>query len=215
MAGLSVASGLKPNLPKTAQQQEQAALQSMQTSLVEEFGAVPAVFTVDEALTLILDEVQAAGDSVGVTHLVTVAPTMPHGYLMEVPNKALGAEPGDFAVQGWWLLATLSGQLHPDVRFMLDAKTTEGHLVIPDTGPNGFRTRILTAVQAHEAGDVAGMEQNHWTDAINLYLGGLTQDSAWFVFEMATSPNHPLANHTTALLNLIRQLNLIQTGAAS
>lgn len=211
--GLSVASGLTPNPPKAKPLVQpssgQASLVQHQEGLALGFGTVPQASSIDDAILLILDEVQAAADAVGIARHVVIAPTMPQGYLMEVPDKPLGSSPEDYAVQGWWLLAILSGQLHPNPRYLLDLQTHDGKLVLPDTGRNGFRSRLEEAVLLFEAEDQQGMEQNAWVDAIKLFLGGQTQDEAWFLFEMATNVQHPLSEHTTTILNLIKQLNLM------
>jgi hypothetical protein len=116
------------------------------------------------------------------------APAMPYGFFMDIPPAGLlGTDVQDLAVQGWWLLANLSGQLPADIDTFLASGA------VPDTGPDGYLQR-LTDVDA-------------WQEAVLTSLGGQTLLDAGFVVHMLTRPTElaSLALELTAAMKMVNE----------
>ena len=106
----------------------------------------------------------------------------------------LGADSQDLAVQGWWLLANLSGQLPADI----DAFLASG--MLPDTGPDGY-LQCLADVDV-------------WQEVVLSSLGGQTLLDAGFVVHVLTQPS-AMADLALELTAAMKQVNeLTSTGSA-
>ena len=195
-SGIRVASGLVPDaIRDAAGTVAQADGHGVQQSL-DGIGA-PAgtgASSLAQALDDLWYAVQACADVVGIAGTVVPAPTMPYGWLMEIPAAgALGVSTDDLAVQGWWLLASLSGQLHGDIEALLNATDAQGAPVLPDTGPNGYREALSS--------------DERWRNTVLNRLGGQTMWDLEFVLGVITHGNHPLTEPVIEVIGRIRDVH--------
>ncbi len=147
------------------------------------------------ALQIMRTHLDQLADHVGIRDFVLDAPGMPYGFFMEIPPAGLlGADVQDLAVQGWWLLANLSGQLPADI----DAFLASGAL--PDTGPDGYLQR-LADVEA-------------WQDIVSTSLGGQTLLDAGFMVHMLTRASE-MAGLALDLAAAMKLVNDTSAGGAA
>lgn len=156
---------------------------------------VPGLDPRSSALQIMRMHLDQLADQVGIRDFVVDAPAMPYGFFMEIPPVGLlGADSQDLAVQGWWLLANLSGQLPADI----DAFLASG--VLPDTGPDGY-LQCLADVDV-------------WQEVVLSSLGGQTLLDAGFVVQVLTQPS-AMADLALELTAAMKQVNeLTSTGSA-
>lgn len=140
----------------------------------------------------LLDLVRECAEVVGIAPYVVEAPSMPFGFMLEIPPAgALGVDSNDLAVQGWWLLANLSGQLKANLDDLLQGLDGAGNLMLPDTGPGGFRACLE--------------DDDLWRDAVIERLGGQTLLDAELVVHIITSATHPMSDYVVEILACMRQ----------
>lgn len=156
---------------------------------------VPGLDPRSSALQIMRMHLDQLADQVGIRDFVVDAPAMPYGFFMEIPPVGLlGADSQDLAVQGWWLLANLSGQLPADI----DAFLASG--MLPDTGPDGY-LQCLADVDV-------------WQEVVLSSLGGQTLLDAGFVVQVLTQPS-AMADLALELTAAMKQVNeLTSTGSA-
>lgn len=156
---------------------------------------VPGLDPRSSALQIMRMHLDQLADQVGIRDFVVDAPAMPYGFFMEIPPVGLlGADSQDLAVQGWWLLANLSGQLPADI----DAFLASG--VLPDTGHDGY-LQCLADVGV-------------WQEVVLSSLGGQTLLDAGFVVQVLTQPS-AMADLALELTAAMKQVNeLTSTGSA-
>jgi hypothetical protein len=153
---------------------------------------------VDAAPAGVLDLVLECAESVGIEQYVAPA-SMPFGFFMEIPPAgALGVDAADLAVQGWWILANLSGQLNPDLDMVLQSLDARGELMLPDTGPDGFRACLE--------------DEERWRDAVVERLGGQTLLDAEFLVRVMTSSTHPMADTLVEIVAAMRAVGRAEGG---
>lgn len=156
---------------------------------------VPGLDPRSSALQIMRMHLDQLADQVGIRDFVVDAPAMPYGFFMEIPPVGLlGADSQDLAVQGWWLLANLSGQLPADI----DAFLASG--MLPDTGPDGY-LQCLADVDV-------------WQEVVLSSLGGQTLLDAGFMVHVLTQPS-AMADLALELTAAMKQVNeLTSTGSA-
>lgn len=174
-SGLRVARGLAPNPSKHAPLPGDAAL-AMQNMLS---GLNP--------WELAQSQLEAAlaqfADIAGVQYLMTAA-ALRYGFFMELPKAGvLGSSPEDLAIQGWWFLANLSGQLD---EALLDVHDDHNQWLIPDTGEQGYRH--------------AATQPDVWAAVMVESLGGEPLGSFEFMHYVFTTPAHPLGEAARSLM---------------
>lgn len=156
---------------------------------------VPGLDPRSSALQIMRMHLDQLADQVGIRDFVVDAPAMPYGFFMEIPPVGLlGADSQDLAVQGWWLLANLNGQLPADI----DAFLASG--MLPDTGPDGY-LQCLADVDV-------------WQEVVLSSLGGQTLLDAGFMVHVLTQPS-AMADLALELTAAMKQVNeLTSTGSA-
>jgi hypothetical protein len=126
---------------------------------------------------------------------------MPLGFFMDTPSAPLGGAPNDYAVQAWWFLSTLSGQLTEHF-FNLSAADEQGNsaLVLYDTGPMGFRERV--------------QDEALWTQFIATHLGGIYQADGIHVLELLTNIGNPVGQHGREIIKAVSAYRLLKAQGA-
>ncbi|MBP7565541.1 MAG: hypothetical protein KA795_06000 [Burkholderiaceae bacterium] len=150
-----------------------------------------------------IDQQQLMHMLIGVAAVVAIdsyirpAPALPYGFFMELPAPGvLGSAPEDLAVQGWWLLANLSGQFENDIDAFLERVDVSGAPILPDTGPDGYRAAVS--------------DPELWPTVVAESLGGETLIDAQFVLRVLCDPHHPLSMGLSGLLEAMRAFNAAQ-----
>lgn len=185
-SGLMVASGLTPN-PKTRPGNPEPNTAAAQQHLGLSAGGFA---TQSDSPASLLELVRECAESVGIASYVVQA-SMPFGFFMEIPPAgALGVDAADLAVQGWWILANLSGQLRADLDLVLQSLDAQGELMLPDTGPDGFRACLE--------------DEDRWREAVVERLGGQTLLDSELVIQAVTSGTHPMADFLVEILAAMR-----------
>jgi len=190
---LRVASGLVPNPPKGAQAPQ------------PEFGAAPYASQFDlmgmSAMDVAFESLQAAleqfADVAGISPLVQSS-GLRYRFYVEMPEPGLiGTSKEDLAVQAWWFLANLSGQLLIEEGVL---EAMEGELLaLPDTGEHGFR--------------FAASNEDVWPTAVVERLGGVTLLEFTLAHDVLTDPVHPLRDVAFVLLTACRDYTAAQREA--
>lgn len=148
---------------------------------------VPGLDPRSSALQIMRRHLDQLADQVGIRDFVVDAPAMPYGFFMEIPPVGLlGVNSQDLAVQGWWLLANLSGQLPAEI----DAFLAAG--MLPDSGPGGY-LQCFADVEA-------------WQEVVLSSLGGQTLLDAEFVVRVLTQPS-AIADLALELASAMKQVN--------
>lgn len=199
--GLNVASNLTPLTPQSkadlsalaARDVAASAAQQSFMGMAYELPTPQAESELSPEAT-VWDAVASVATTVGIDHCVVNAPSMPYGFLMEIPTAGtLGDTADDFTVQGWWVLANLSCQLHPDIDTLLNSVDVHGNFVLPDTGPQGFR-QVLAS-------------EERWVAFTTHSLGGESFLEMSLLIALLTQPDHPLTEPVMALLSCLRRMN--------
>ena len=185
-SGLMVATGLTPN-PKTKPGYSDPNAAAAQQHLGLSAGGSA---TQSDSPASLLELLRECAESVGIASYVVQA-SMPFGFFMEIPPAgALGVDAADLAVQGWWILANLSGQLRADLDLVLQSLDAQGELMLPDTGPDGFRACLE--------------DEDLWREAVVERLGGQTLLDSELVIQAVTSGTHPMADFLVEILAAMR-----------
>ncbi len=156
---------------------------------------VPGLDPRSSALQIMRMHLDQLADLVGIRDFVLDAPSMPYGFFMEIPPVGLlGADVQDLAVQGWWMLANLSGQLPADIDAFLASD------MLPDTGADGYLQRLA--------------DVDAWQETVLSSLGGLTLLDAGFVVHVLTQPS-AMADLALELIAAMKQVNELASGGAA
>lgn len=194
--GLRVASGLVANGSSASKADAiaNAAAKAQAAAAQSEFDGMSAL---DQALGEMRSGIMAIADIAGVGRYIMNAPLMPLGYFVDLPEPGVLGDSGDeLAIQGWWLLANLSGQANPDLDALLSASDDAGNLALPDTGPQGYR-----AAFEHE---------DRWLNAVDACLGKGTLLDPSFLIDLLTHSNHPLTESLFSILATLKSINQLK-----
>jgi len=150
-------------------------------------GDLPGTTTREQAEEALQTAVLSLTEFAGITELLRAAPGMPLTYFMDLPERPLGDDARDYAVQAWWFLANLAGQFTRHC-FQLSQRH-EGQLIyaLYDTGPEGFR-------------QIASSEQT-LVAVVQSHLGGVYATEGVQVLDLLTDPNNPMSE---LALDLVR-----------
>ena len=196
---LRVASGLVPNPPKGGQlahgPEFGAAPHSSQASpqFASQFDLMGM-----SALDVAFESLQAAleqfADVAGISPLVQSS-GLRYRFYVELPEPGvIGTSKEDLAVQAWWFLANLSGQLLIEEGVL---EAMEGELLaLPDTGELGYR--------------FAASNEDVWPTAVVERLGGVTLLEFTLAHDVLTDPVHPLRDVAFVLLTACRDYTAAQ-----
>lgn len=174
--GLQVASGLTSK--KGAVLQNLLAEQGDQSPQSEFDGMQP----LEVAQAHLQAQLQELSVLVGVQDYLVSSAQMPAGFYMELPEPGHLGGTEDLAVQGWWLLACLSGQL----------------------------SHAMAALPEESVMRAAMADDSTWSAAIEGQLGGAALDGADFIAGLLTSSVHVLAQPALELVQAIRALYMAQ-----
>lgn len=119
----------------------------------------------------------------GIEHCMVYAPGMPYGFYVELPQQPLGADPTDYAILTWWVLANISQQF-----------TVHEFDNVPDSGPNGFRA-IQGSGGLGPSYNLRVFAQTHF--ALQLAENG------GFMVSLLTEPDDPLAELTRSAIKAV------------
>ena len=184
---LRVASGLVPNPPKNTQApgEEETFPQGHSPSQFDLTG----MGELDVAFESLQAALEQFADVAGIGPLVQSS-GLRYRFYVELPEPGvIGTGKEDLAVQAWWFLANLSGQLLIEEGVL---ELTEGaHLALPDTGEQGYR--------------FAASNEDVWPTAVVERLGGVTLLEFTLAHDVLTDPSHPLRDAAFSLLSACRE----------
>jgi len=143
-------------------------------------GDLPGTTTLEQAYEAFCEAVDSLCHFAGIQALLRPAPGMPLTYFVDTPERPLGDDPADYAVQAWWFLANLFGQITQHF-YNFTGQDTQGQTIyaLYDTGPSGFRQ-----LAADEEGFMAYVQS---------HLGGAYQTEAFFMLNILSDPTHAMS----------------------
>jgi len=150
---------------------------------------LPGTSSLEHARAALSDALMGMADFASVGACVVGCDQLPYGFYVETPAVPVGASPNDFAVQTWWFLATISGQLSP-----------QWFVAVPDSGPTGFMAR---------ANDEVG-----WIEFVRTHLGGEFQDHGFYVLELLSDTSNPVADYARDVLKALAAVRQMALDAA-
>jgi ParB family protein of integrating conjugative element (PFGI_1 class) len=180
--GLQVATGLTPRLPKstTAATTDQSPAGQGSPSAAQ--NSLPGVVSSDAEVQLSPDAtswqaIQHVADTAGILSLLKPCEVLPAKFFVDLPQAGfLGDSSTDIAVEAWWLLAAISGQI---VLSLAE--------IMPESD---FKSAFLNV--------------DEWDQTLAEQLGGVMLiDSAWLV-DILINTNHALSQPLHALLSALR-----------
>lgn len=142
-------------------------------------GTLPGTTTVEQAAEAFRDAVEALTHFAGIHGLLRPALDMPMTFFMDTPERPLGADPSDYAVQAWWYLANISGQLTAQFFNLTVQQEGKSVYALHDTGPSGYRQL---------AADEEGFQR-----FVQSHLGGVYIIDGFQIFSMMVDPHSAMS----------------------
>lgn len=156
---------------------------------------LPGTTSVEQAAEEFQQAVESLCVFAGIQELIRPAPAMPLTFFMELPERPLGVDPFDYAVQAWWFMANISGQFsqHHYQASYKDEGGTEVYALY-DTGPKGFRQ-----LAANESAFLAFVQS---------HLGGVYQSEAFHMLNIMSDPRNAMGELAREVLITVAKWRL-------